>query len=279
MQFRVSQALVLGALVSLLPGCATLRSAQSTDTGAQPWYEIQTAHFRIRTNAELPTALQTARGLEKHRMALLLIWGEHFDPPGQLEIVVLRDSEQLSEFADAPVAAYTTLVPSGWQAVMAAKYPSESLAQVQLHELAHYLSRYVLLRQPRWLSEGLATYLQTIEVQANPYEAVIGRPPLPLLQYVRQHDVLSLVDVWSGSATSESRPALYASSWLWVHFLINRQGARFNDFLNRRKSLVLRGPPRLPAYPRMRWSRVFAATCNVSIFRCVVCSCLRLLRN
>jgi hypothetical protein len=248
MQFRASLALMLGALATLLPGCATVRSAQSPDTAAQPWYEIETSHFRIRTNAELPTALQTALGLEKHRRALLLIWGERFDPPGQLEIVVLRDSEQLSEFADAPVAAYTTLVPSGWQAVMAAKYPSESLAQVQLHELAHYLSRYILLRQPRWLSEGLASYLQTIEEQANPYEAVIGQPPLPLLQYVRQHDFLSIADLWSGSATSEARPALYASSWLWVHFLINQQRARFNDFLNRLASAE---------EPRSAWNAAF----------------------
>ena len=255
MRFRASWALVLGALASLLPGCATLHSAQCTATEAQPWYEIETAHFRIRTNAELPTALQTARGLEKHRRALLLMWAEHFDPPGQLEVVVLRDSEQLSEFADAPVAAYTTLLPTGWQAVMAAKYPLESLAQVQLHELAHYLSRYILLRQPHWLSEGLASYLQTIEVKENSF-AVIGRPHLPLLQYIRQHDFLSLTDLWNGSATRESRPELYASSWLWVHFLLNQQGARFNDFLNRLASAE---------EPRSAWNAAFAGVSSQAL--------------
>ena len=258
MRFRASWALALGALATLLPGCATLRSAPTTESEAQPWYEIETAHFRIRTNAELPTAVQTARGLERHRRALLLIWGEHFDPPGQLEVVVLRDSEQLSEFADAPVAAYMTLLPTGWQAVMAAKYPPESLAQVQLHELAHYLSRYILLRQPRWLSEGLASYLQTIEVKDDSVEAVIGRAPLPLLQYIRGHDVLSLADLWSGSATSESRPALYASSWLWVHFLINQQGARFNDFLNRLASAE---------EPRSAWNAAFTGVPSQALER------------
>jgi len=249
MRFRANWALVLGALATLLSGCATLRIAPSPDSARQPWYEIETAHFRIWTNAELLTALETARGLEKHRRALLLMWGEHVDPPGQLEVVVLRDSEQLSEFADAPVAAYMTLLPTGWQAVMAAKYPSESLAQVQLHELAHYLSRYILLRQPRWLSEGLACYLQTIEVNDDSIEAVIGHPPIPLLRYVRQHDVLSLADLWNGSGTSKSRPELYASSWLWVHFLINQQGARFDDFLNRLASAE---------QPRSAWNAAFA---------------------
>jgi tetratricopeptide (TPR) repeat protein len=258
MQFRASLALVLGALATVLPGCATPRSAQFAATGVQPWYEIETAHFRVRTNADWPAALQTAGGLEKRRRALLLMWGEHFDPPGQLEVVVLRDSEQLSEFADAPVAAYMTLLPTGWQAVMAAKYPSESLAQVQLHELAHYLSRYILLRQPRWLSEGLATYLQTIEVKDNSVEAVIGRPPVPLLQYIRQHDVLSLADLWNGSAPSESRPELYASSWLWVHFLLNQQGARFNDFLNRLASAE---------EPRSAWNAAFTGVSSHALER------------
>ncbi len=138
---------------------------------------------------------------------------------------------------------------------MAAKYPLESLAQVQLHELAHYLSRYILLRQPHWLSEGLASYLQTIEVKENSF-AVIGRPHLPLLQYIRQHDFLSLTDLWNGSATRESRPELYASSWLWVHFLLNQQGARFNDFLNRLASAE---------EPRSAWNAAFAGVSSQAL--------------
>lgn len=58
--------------------------------------------------------------------------------------------------------------------------------RLQTHELAHYLSNFVLLRQPRWLAEGLARYLETIHVKPSTNEVVLGRVSGWDLGYVKR---------------------------------------------------------------------------------------------
>src|SRR5262249_9271994 len=196
---RPSSLFVLAGLASSLAGCATARTAQCMSRGGEPWYEIESAHFRLRSNAEFAPALRTVRELEKYRKALLLSLGQRFNPPGQLDVIGLRDRNQLSEFVDPQVAAYLTLLPGGWQAVLALDYPLDSPSEAQLHELAHYLSHHILLRQPRWVSEGLATYLQNVAVKTSPYEVIVGRPHAVWLGEVRAHGLLSLQQLWTWS--------------------------------------------------------------------------------
>jgi len=229
---------LLAGLPTLLAGCATLRTAQCTSRGGEPWYEFESPHFRLRSNADFERALRTANELEKYRRALLAAWGEQFDPPGQLDVIGLSNRDQLSEFVNTRVAAYLTLLPGGWQAVMALDYPFHSPSEAQLHELAHHLSHYVLLRQPKWLSEGLATYLQTATVKDSPSEIILGEPHRASLEQVRQRGWLSLQQLWTWSedVSAPSRSALYASSWLWFHYLTDEHHARFVDFQNRLSS-------------------------------------------
>jgi len=96
---------LLAGLPTLLAGCATLRTAQCTSRGGEPWYEFESPHFRLRSNADFERALRTANELEKYRRALLAAWGEQFDPPGQLDVIGLSNRDQLSEFVNTRVAA------------------------------------------------------------------------------------------------------------------------------------------------------------------------------
>lgn len=238
MRWIWASSFLLAGLATLLPGCATLRTAGCSSRGGEPWYEIETPHFRFRSNADFERALRTAYELEKYRRALLFAWGERLDPPGQLDVIGLRNRDQLSEFVDPRVAAYLTLLPGGWQAVMALDYPLDLPSDAQLHELAHYLSHHVLLRQPKWLSEGLATYLQTATVKDRAPEVILGQRHGASLEQVRQHGWLSLQRLWtwSGDVSAHSPNALYASSWLWFHYLTDEYHVRFVDFQNRLSS-------------------------------------------
>ncbi len=237
--------LLRGVLLAVLffgVGCAGLRTrATCPAEGGMPWREVKSAHFRVQTNLDAEAATQTALELEKFRRALLLAWDSEFDPPGEVEAIVLRNAGELEEFADSRIAAFAGVTESGPLLVMSGHGYLVSEAsgdqRIQAHELAHYLSWYVLLRQPRWLSEGLATYLETIHFKGGSAEVVLGRPHRWNLGYVREHGWLTLEELWGWKQIDTFSQAQmqqhYASAWLWVHYLMNEHAERFADFQGR----------------------------------------------
>lgn len=231
---------ILGLALTLFSGCAASRALCPAE-GGRPWREVRSSHFRVRTNLEQPAAERTAVELEEFRRALLLAWGADFDPAGTVDVIVLGNPREFEEFSDGRFAGFATQTPDGPRMVMTggggyllADTTGDKV--VQAHELAHYLSAFALPRQPRWVSEGLASYLETVTIRPSDRKVVLGRASLPLLQYVRSHGWLTLDELWQWDGkTNQSAAELqrhYASAWLWVHYLINEHGDRFETFQN-----------------------------------------------
>lgn len=237
--------LLRGVLLAALffgVGCAGLKTrATCPAEGGAPWREVKSAHFRVQTNLDVEAATQTALELEKFRRALLLAWDSEFDPPGEVEAIVLRNPGEFDEFTDSRIAAYASTTENGPLLVMTGHgyLVSEATGdqRTTAHELAHYLSWYVLVRQPRWLSEGLATYLETLHFKGGAAEVVLGRPHRWNLGYVREHGWLTLEELWgwkhTGNQSQAEMQQHYASAWLWVHYLMNEHADRFADFQGR----------------------------------------------
>jgi len=219
-------------------GCAGLKTrATCPAEGGAPWREVTSAHFRVKTNLNAEAATQAALELEKFRRGLLLAWDSEFDPPGEAEAIIVRNAGEFGEFTDSRIAGYATVGENGPLLVMSghgylvSDEPGDQ--SIQAHELAHYLSQYVLLRQPTWLAEGLATYLETIHFKGRTAEVILGRPQRWFLGYVREHGWLTLEELWSWDRTGQSQAEMqqhYASAWLWVHYLMNEHAERFADF-------------------------------------------------
>lgn len=226
------------ACLSLLvsAGCAGTR-ALCPQEGGRPWSEVQSAHFRIQTNLTPEAATTTALELEKYRRALLLAWGPDFDPPGTVEVILVRNQSELNEFTQGRAAGFATYTDRGPLLVMAGNgyvLDDSPDLRLQTHELAHHLSTFVLLRQPRWLAEGLAQYLETIHIKVSTNEVVLGRAHGWNMGYVRAHGVLPLEDLWAwdarGLQSQSEQQQYYSSAWMWVHYLMNMYPERFEDF-------------------------------------------------
>ncbi|RKG93898.1 hypothetical protein [Corallococcus terminator] len=233
---------LLGLALTLFSGCVTSRGALCPAEGGLPWREVRSSHFRVRTNLEEKAAVQTAVELEEFRRALLLAWGPGFDPPGTVDVILLSNPRDLEEFTDGRYAGFVGQTGDGPRMVMTGgggyllpDAPGDK--ETQAHELAHYLSAFALPRQSRWVAEGLASYLQTVTIKPSTRDVVLGQASRPLLQYVRTHGWLTLDELWQWDGqTQQSTAELqrhYASSWLWVHYLINEYGDRFSAFQNR----------------------------------------------
>lgn len=220
----------------LATGCTASR-ALCPEEGGRPWHEVQSTHFRIQTNLSPEAATSTALELEKHRRALLLAWGTDFDPPGTVDVILLRNLHELREFTQGHAAGFAGTTERGPLLVMGGNgYVLEDSPDLRLqtHELAHYLSRFVLLRQPRWLAEGLAQYLETAHIKPSTQEVVLGRASGWDLGYVREHGWLDISELWAwdqkGLQSQSEQQWHYASSWLWVHYLFNIHPERMEDF-------------------------------------------------
>lgn len=234
--------LLTGVLLTAGAGCVKRPVATCPDKGGKEWREVNSPHFRVYTDLGQRVARFTALELEQLRTALLLAWGGQVDPPGQVEVIVVRSDTELEEFTlGAPLEAF--LDSSGRSPLMVMAGEGEFLLQepeslqVQAHELAHHITRFVMVRQPRWLTEGLATWLQTVQFSSLRRKASFGEIHPGFASYMRTHRPLPLEKLWAWErypflSKAEILP-YYASSWLWVAYLRDRHPKRFQDFTAR----------------------------------------------
>jgi tetratricopeptide (TPR) repeat protein len=95
------------------------------------------------------------------------------------------------------------------------------------HELTHHFLAGVFRRQPRWLAEGLAVYMESLADEPGAGTLVVGRPPPPRLNRALRNPVpVAEVLAWRGPANPDAY-SLYASSWLLVHYLAHRHARAF----------------------------------------------------
>lgn len=227
------------ALVALLTaGCVTPGEPSRGHPWAEGWRELSTPHFRLRTNLEPDEARTEARDLEQLRAALLRTWGDHFDPPGQVDVTLFASVSQLAAFTGAHSAGFTEWRGSEARMVMALPdlaTPDLQGTQVQAHELTHYLSLFVLLRQPRWVAEGFACYFESATLDKAEAQVIFGMPSPHMIGLLRRFAPLPLSALWGwkGGIGEENEGALYAASFAWVHYLLNIQTRRFADFQRR----------------------------------------------
>jgi hypothetical protein len=100
--------------------------------------------------------------------------------------------------------------------------------QVLAHELAHLFSRIEIGAMPAWVDEGLATYLQEIEVADGDVRVGAPVPGEPSLGVA---DLLAIdrETVWD----EQARGGHYASAWHLVHLLFDddQYRPRFEAYL------------------------------------------------
>jgi tetratricopeptide (TPR) repeat protein len=230
------------ALLALGTGCVRRPLAACPEKGGAEWREVNSPHFRVSTDLGTRVARLTALELEQLRAALLLAWGGQVDPPGQVEVIVVRSEVELEEFTQGEVAeafidssGRIPLMVMAGEGLFLLQEP-EGL-QVQAHELAHHISRYAMVRQPRWLTEGLASWLQTVRFSSLRRKATFGRFHGDYHRFTRSHEPLPLEKLWAWDeqplrSAVETLP-YYASSWLWVVYLMDQQPVRFRHFMDR----------------------------------------------
>jgi hypothetical protein len=254
--------------IGLLGACAHGPATASANTAG--WHAVKTPHFRVYTDAPEAQARAQALRLESLRASLLLAFPPGTDTPLPVEVVVFASRDALSWFVSPRQLGYTRYSDSELRIVMSAEAFADGESQFTAtvaHELTHYLSQYAVKQQPRWLAEGLATFLETLTLTADG-RAVFGRAPYAKLVLVRQlfgqersvygqRETMPWLWQWSALPLAQVRAlpedqesGSYALAWAWLHLLMNQRRPQLDAFfagLNRGEA------------PQDAFTRAFAA--------------------
>lgn len=241
---------LLLALGLPLPGCASRPPAANVDpTWSTPWRTVQTPHFAIDTDLDPEDAAAAAGRLEDLRAALTAALGLAPVAPRRLHLVVLAsDPQQLRSFR-GPLHHGRLSITNEPRRILSARTLFEASAPL-LHDLTHELLGHGLRRAPRWLTEGLACWAETL-LLAPDGTFVIGRVNRQLQPALEGFAPLRLAELWE--AERAARPAerelvWRASSWAWAGALRTERPSALGELLRR---LVA------AEEPQAAWARVF----------------------
>ena len=217
-------------------GCASTRLALCPAKGGPEWRELVTDHFVLRTNLPSRRAAKLVGRLERMRTAVAVSLGVDPVQHGRVEVIAFRTTPEFKNFAPAHSSGYYLRYAGGPPRIVLTARVRVQQRALLAHELTHHFLSAVFWRQPRWLAEGLAVYLESLgEDEGADDHVVLGTVPSARFRRALQ----GLVPVrellaWEGGDTNRWQALdYYASSWLLVHWLVNRRPQALADLQRR----------------------------------------------
>ena len=242
---------LIGGLV--LTACATQQASFGAGAGEE-WIEVRTEHFRVRAQLPEAAAVEAAHGLEARRAGVVAYWGPHLAVKDRLDVIVYRDAAALADFVAPGFIAQLSNGPAIITSREGLRDPA--FMRVQAHQIAHHVSAYVMSRQPRWLSEGLAQYLETFELDTARETVTFGRPPGSIGPADLTGQPVTLTELWEW--TTEDGQHAQKSAWAWwlVDCLASTHAERFDLW----QRAIARGEE-----PKQAWNRSFAGLTDAAL--------------
>ena len=223
--------MVAGAALALAAGCAHLPACPLD--GGPRWSEWTSPHFRVLTDVEDAEDAETlATQLEHFRAAIVAAaWREVPDTGEPIEVAVLRTWSEADVFLP-PHTGGLFFDYLGTGIVVAPATNQVERENVLKHEIVHALMRQLDLDRhaPIWFGEGMAMYLATAAYEESSDKVIFGAPDLEMLKRVAYRGTSPWHVLWRWSKDPLERARLYATSWLFVHYLFNHERERFQRF-------------------------------------------------
>jgi hypothetical protein len=199
--------------------------------GGPPWRQLASEHFLLATDLPPDEAEEAVRDLEDYRALLIATaWPRGETPGGQVRVVIVARERDWRAFEESRDGFYTEAL---FQPFIALRAGGSDHTRMRIrHELTHHLSRFFVRDQPDWLSEGLATFFETLAYDRGGGEVLIGLPQTSHLALLASRPgPMKLRETLDGSLKDDDSQLFYATSWLLVHYLINRQRATFSGYM------------------------------------------------
>jgi hypothetical protein len=176
------------------------------------WSELQSEHFQLRTDLTPEDARQAIADLELLRAALLAAgWHSSLAGQGRTLVVELASGAELREFAHKGIEGFVA-TDAFHQPIMVVSADRDlDDQQVLEHELAHVITNAFLVRNPRWVAEGTACYLETLKLDRKRKKLFVGGVNADRIVFLQRYPVLdysTLMQNRPGGRKDDSRSSI-----------------------------------------------------------------------
>src|SRR4051812_26802324 len=163
-------------LIALCASCGPAHELKLPSQGGSAWVEYSSTHFRLQTDTDDTAARATLKDIEERRSGLMRAAFHGAEVPEQrTRIVALRNRDELRAFVPASILGY--FVPDAFgEKLVVLSHSSDDDMRVFTHEMTHDLASHHFARQPRWLEEGLARFLETLRIDRTQNKVILGTP-------------------------------------------------------------------------------------------------------
>tara|TARA_R110002096_G_scaffold77896_12_gene183552 strand:- start:56943 stop:58460 length:1518 start_codon:yes stop_codon:yes gene_type:complete len=239
---------ILGILVFMcvFVGACAPRELICPERGGDTWYELRSEHFILRTNLDRSEAKKRSRELERMHDALAhvisIVLPSTSAPSDQIEIVHFSHPMQIQEFVGKTTSGFMSRDRGGVFIASSETESGKGRDHLLMHELTHRFLAAQVDTYPRWLTEGLAGFYETLVVEDE--KVVVGGLPrgysrtwfgnsgfLPSLSELREMNAETFY-------ARKGKHGNYFASWRLVHFLANSTTERYQRFRHYTASLV-----------------------------------------
>ncbi len=196
---------------------------------ALDWVAISSEHIDFVSPSKAPLAVLVGvvEKMEHQIEVIETMFGGQV-PPGKLAVLFLDREQSGLEGNIGGVFNYETSLLIIVNEPSASKQVEANIA----HELTHAVEHKLVPKWPRYLSEGLATYFETI--QLGPDFAVVGAPSPDRLAFAAdERPSLSALRKWNENADLDSPDlaSAYGRVWLLTAYLIMDEPLRLKRMI------------------------------------------------
>lgn len=222
--------------------------------GADAWIQVRSKNFLLIGDAGEKEIRQTAARLEQFRETLRLLFPQIKHDGGiRTNVVVFKDAASYAPFKPKrPDGTVDNVVAGYFQAGEDVNFITLTAAEKSgvygtiFHEYAHFLIDTNIGRSdvPPWLGEGLAEYLETLQL-LDDQRVSLGAAPSGHLSLLRRSELIPLGEFFATDNAAlhrrgdDSRTLFYAQAWAVTHYLLHASkpgGVRFEDIFSEVKN-------------------------------------------
>lgn len=259
MQHMMSQA-ILGVVIGAAVACGAA-VPPVPGKGGPAWTELTSEHFTVWTDAEPDQVRELIRAMERLRQVVVGVAFPSVPAGGRMLVIALRDDDELAAFSPThqprPFAA-----PPGaplWQPmiVLSAFSNQQRGDLTAAHELTHAISFAVIHYQPRWVSEGMAQFFETVALAGDGNTVDVGVAPSLRGQPQRMAHLVPVTQLFQWKNMREHEDSEYSTAWALFTFAMNRHRDELSRYLQILQREARSRSDTSPADAAAMWTEAF----------------------